>query len=599
MKDMINTTLSLFHAVERKDGGEVSLADEDTLAEGLVITSGAGWAKDRIIQHYLRNRLDGKGLNKTFHKSWKKVASSSRLELLVHQLVHYLTTYGTNFQSEIYIPAEILDLEGESIPVRVVKAYTREELVDKCTDLINSGVALKQETLESVIGLMLDLGCDLKKMSGSFKNKEATVFLYTLAGIIPSDPVDALRCIVYEATGSTLLIKDRNTIDALKQAQDGRKIRQTLKECGHEKMATIFNRYKPLFLAMKHLAKKDVNRISKLSKKHHMPLVQNPLNIATHKKIMKADEHWLTNATPYALLSALKACCARISGQERFTYLVRNGRMWADEAVRNYDTKVLTFNKNKIIKELKSRIGDVSDQLVYIPDGVEYGLPTSEKSFIGNFPKGTRITAKAVAAGVYWENAWGATDLDVSSMSVDGVKTGWNARYNDRENLIYSGDITYAPEGAVEYIRASGIKSDQLLLNNVYSGDNQCGYRIVVGTGDRITKQMMMNPSKVVVDAKTNSIKNETILGFFSQNGDNTSFTLVNAAGASGRVSGHNENTQRFIASLIDECRNAVTLNDVMIMLGYRLTNVEEDATINLSTNGLERDTLLKIFQPS
>ena len=35
--------------------------------------------------------------NSTFYKTWNDVTSKSRLHLLVDQLVHYMTTYGTDF----------------------------------------------------------------------------------------------------------------------------------------------------------------------------------------------------------------------------------------------------------------------------------------------------------------------------------------------------------------------------------------------------------------------------------------------------------------------------------------------------------------------
>ena len=52
---------------------------------------------------------------------------------------------------------------------------------------------------------------------------------------------------------------------------------------------------------------------------------------------------------------------------------------------------------------------------------------------------------------------------------------------------MYSGDITDAPSGAVEYLYANrGLKEPTLIKNNVFSGESNCQYKIIVGKGDHI-----------------------------------------------------------------------------------------------------------------
>ena len=94
-----------------------------------------------------------------------------------------------------------------------------------------------------------------------------------------------------------------------------------------------------------------------------------------------------------------------------------------------------------------------------------------------------------MAVGIYWEDAWGARDLDLSGLNIAG-KIGWNSDYNQGDgNLMYSGDITSAPNGAVEYLYANkGLKNPTLVQNNVYSGNNNCEYKIIVGKGDKINR---------------------------------------------------------------------------------------------------------------
>jgi hypothetical protein len=49
----------------------------------------------------------------------------------------------------------------------------------------------------------------------------------------------------------------------------------------------------------------------------------------------------------------------------------------------------------------------------------------------------------------------GEVDLDLSGLNIAG-KIGWNSAYNqDNGQLMYSGDMTSAPQGAVEYLYAT------------------------------------------------------------------------------------------------------------------------------------------------
>ena len=107
-----------------------------------------------------------------------------------------------------------------------------------------------------------------------------------------------------------------------------------------------------------------------------------------------------------------------------------------------------------------------------------------------------------MAVGIYWKNSWGAYDLDLSSLNVEG-KIGWNREFrNDDDSLMFSGDITNAPNGAVEYLYAKrGISCPTLVLNNVYNGEDECKYNIIVGRGDSITKKYMMNPNNLFLEA--------------------------------------------------------------------------------------------------
>jgi len=133
-------SLRLFNAVIRQESSDECFVSED----GFVIEPGALWAKDRIVEHYRQERLSGNDLNKTFHKSWAKIKQSSRFELWVEQIRHYLSTYGSDFQDEIYIPDEVLHVpDAKLLMYKVVRALSTDEMTGRCFDLLNSGIALK------------------------------------------------------------------------------------------------------------------------------------------------------------------------------------------------------------------------------------------------------------------------------------------------------------------------------------------------------------------------------------------------------------------------------------------------------------------------
>jgi hypothetical protein len=66
-------TLKLFNAVIAKKENEKPYVSE----LGFIIEPNAIWAKQRIVDYYTREQLNGNDLNKTFHKSWQKIKEST------------------------------------------------------------------------------------------------------------------------------------------------------------------------------------------------------------------------------------------------------------------------------------------------------------------------------------------------------------------------------------------------------------------------------------------------------------------------------------------------------------------------------------------
>jgi hypothetical protein len=145
-------TLKLFNGVVLKESEEKPFVSE----KGYIVESGALWAKDEIISFFENENLDGYGLNKTFHKSWNTILTSSRSDLWFEQIQHYVSTYGSDFQDEVYIPSEILEILEKKVVFKVIKAYPKEAMTQKCLELLQSGIALKEETINDVLSVLVD-----------------------------------------------------------------------------------------------------------------------------------------------------------------------------------------------------------------------------------------------------------------------------------------------------------------------------------------------------------------------------------------------------------------------------------------------------------
>lgn len=582
-------TLKLFNSVVLKETDEKPFISE----QGYIIEPGALWAKNEIVKFYKNEILDGYGLNKTFHKSWKTIFRSSREDLLLEQIRHYISTYGSNFQDEIYIPNEILEIPDTKVVFKVVKAYPREIMTQKCLELLQSGIALKEETINDILSILVD---ELSyKFSGNenIKNKEAVIKIADMYGVIPNDTLEFFRYIIYRATSESLLIKSKEVIDAIKNSNFNPAVQ--FEKFGLEKLAEIFNRFKPLFLAFKTKCPKTINKISKLSKVHHKPLVSNPLNYVTSIILNKEDDlHWLDNATPFALFRAISACHTRIQGQYAFAYRIRNGKSYiktnkvSGASWTNYDF-LLDYCKNRF---------NLDGKKFFLPQDVEYSLPTSEKMFVGNIPTGSKFFGETLAVGVYWENKWGAHDIDLSGLNIGG-KIGWNAEYKQGNgDLMYSGDITDAPNGAVEYLYAkNGLNEPTLVNSNVFSGQGNCEYKIIVGKGDQIDYNFMMNPNHLFLETKCQSVQNQTILGMLIPENGRQCFVVLNFGAGQCRVSGNSEITITATKALYQQWNNPLSLREILIAFGGEIVDNVENSDYNLSLDNLQRDSFINIFK--
>ena len=592
--------LKLFNSVL----SEQSNSDHKFLPEyGVYVPGDAVYAVDEIKTHLSQLKLSGQDLNKTFYKSWEKIQNSSRLQLAIDQIMHCMSTYGTNHEGEAYIPDGVLEIPGLKLKFSVIDTLSQDEVITKCLDLLCSGIALTEDTLKETFVILESFGYKFTGEEG-IRNKEANILIADKYQIYPKSPEEFLRYVLFKTTESTSLVKSKEIIAKIKASRTD--VSKMFKEFGETNLAPVFNRFKPLFLAFKSAHdnnSKVINKISKLSKTLHKPMLSNPVNQVTFIKLVSEDTHWLNNATVYALFKALSACYSRMKGQDTFAYRIRNGKSWFAENAVNVE--VCTHNYNFILFHLKTRIKG-EGKTVFIPNNVVYALPTSEKLFVGNIPTGTKFLGERLAAGIYWENSWGAVDLDLSGLNIGG-KIGWNADYHDDDRgLTYSGDLQDAPEGAVEYLHVDGGSdfSPTLVMNNVYNGDDNSEYKIIVGEGPDVTRAYMMDPNNLIAEVKTASVQNNTVLGMIipEQNGLDA-FVLLNFGAGNARVSGSSKVSMTATKALYQQWNNPLSLAGVLIDLGFDVLREKPDENkaitvdFNLEIDKLSKSTFIDLFK--
>lgn len=402
------------------------------------------------------------------------------VDLIHKQILHYIEIYGLGMPG-------LFDLEvteGKVLKVNYVSGVTDAWVRTELRDLLRTNAPVKN--VEDIKNLVVHLG--IVPLADDVANSELRIALYdpNRSGRF-SNGDDAVRYLCYKATGSTLLIKSKEVVAAV--ASYSRSVSVALFLDAHtEVLATVFNRHKRLIMAAKNgTTKMAINKISRLSKTKHVPVHE-----AFSKRFVSSALNG--NVASYAVLDSM-------SLRDRFKFLnllehkkmrrtedvfiIRNGKAHLEPNRPTYSVKDINKVIDEVVASLGRSLADLKNQNILLDPNVDYGLPISRKQTLGNLPFGTRIVtdSKNISAGIYWENEWGANDLDLSSIDTGGNRIGWGSysAYSDRD-IVYSGDVTYAPRGAMEFMTSkTSLNYPYGLLVNVYSGGSDASLELVVG----------------------------------------------------------------------------------------------------------------------
>lgn len=554
-------------------------------------------------------------MNATIHKSWAKVRDAPIEQLVFEQIMHYITTYGFEAlgiynESTVFIPhekLEIPDIEND-FHFRVIRGYTKAQLKKKLLVLLKTGIALKEETIADVVDVAMFVGLTKTDIE-TIKNREVKIALYDGLQTIPENPTEFLRYVIFKTTDSTLLIKSRKAIESIKE-KDNKNIIVLFKrykdEYGFERLAEIFYRFKPLFLAFRtnDTMKRYVNKIRRLAVKNHSPMNEDYLNSVTRRIARgKLNEDTLKKAlkkvSAFRKIRLAYALKYRTLNADSILYKIRNGKGYATEfsfSERTAAKRALDIVLKSLAKDVKK---NVDGKKIYIPDNISYSLPSSEKQYTGFFPSGTYIVVpKDMLVGVSWANEKGhRIDLDLSLIGTE--KYGWDARYRDGSDILFSGDMTTAGT-EVFYVKKQAERAFAVLLNYWnYNKEISVPYKIIVASEkrERLNRHRVVDPNSVLAVAAANINRKQKILGLLITTMTESRFYFAETSVGRNITSSNKEYIKQSKRYMTDFYMNMISLKDVLEMAGAKFTTNKKKCDIDLSPETLEKDTIINLLK--
>lgn len=563
--------------------------------------------------------LCGEKANAAFHKSWTVVQDSPMQLLVLQQIIHYITTYGFEElgiyrQDAVYIPAEVLELPvvQADLPLIVIKAMTAQEILGRLTRL-GSGIALAQETLDDMMTIIKANAYD-RALAHKIGNRELRALLYDFYGLAPTDPVEFLRHLTVQLTGESLLIKNDNLIGKIKKA-DG-KVLDNLLEAAPDTLASIFFRFKPLFLALKSISsnKTFFNRLRKQADQLHQPLPEDYLNSITarikHRSLdLDALEARVKKATIFRKIRLAYALRQRLQAGDSIVYRVRNGRgwvtgfEWADE-LADVTQQALEMVLGAIAGDIEK---NVSGKTIYIPAHVHYALPATEKQFTGYLPTGSYISVpQDMIVGIHWTNTDKRVDLDLSVIGESG-KIGWDAAYRTEErSVLFSGDMTDAPppQGASElfYLKQAEQEARLLIVNyfNFQTGDEvPCRLLAAREKPENFKKNYMVDVSHIVAAAQLKLTRKQTILGLIAQIGGENRIYFAQVSIGNSITARHGSQSTQVRKYLVRSLVDSLDFRDSLRRAGATVVAEKPEGDyIDLSPERLDKTTIINLINP-
>ena len=553
----------------------------DCISKGYVLHPGCNYERIASYMESLPHNL-----NTTFYKSFREVMSKSREVLWMEQCIHYASTYGTGHTGTSFVfndnPEQIDFTECE-----IIEPITLAEITGKIQDMLNSGIALKNDTLNDIFELISEFQIELDL--SDVKNREFLIRYHISIGVPFDTPEETLQAINFIITDSVCIVKDPATLIAYRNfaeesylRNDFKYVEESFNSHSLEIWASIFNRYKPLFLALRNSPLRPmINKISKLSKSFHLPM-KMPMSteFLTPKYINSPSEfaeakHWLMrNVKDMSIFELVKyhnAIQKRKQGDFIDTINIRNGKSWVKKTSWNLDSMSrmnLDSLRYVITRQIRKKVEyKLNWKNIIVPSDLKIALPTSEKNFIGTLPIGSYIDVKPednLIVGIYWKGKDGAEDLDLSFTDIDGNTVSWcNSYHDERNNIVYSGDMTSARPDAAEYLLFRNNMPNGVFTCNSYYAEPESKYTFIVARlpkSGNFGHNHMVNPNDIIFQTPLVMTGAQMSMAVYVDG----RFIFTDRATGKNRVAQAGVTTRDLIQSQIDMSKMALTLNDYM-----------------------------------
>lgn len=634
-QEQVSAFVRLFKAAPASTGSSELTTANDAVDSGLIFID-----KDRnvlplipsVLVHIAKEFYGNESLlfNQTFYKSFATTRDASPYKLLFDQLAHYMTTYGAEsvgVKMPAYVPIQSLELPenmfNENFKAVVIQILPDENCIAMFDNYLKNLTAPSENILEHVKNL---LPC-AKIATDDIKSFEVQIIKHDMDGTVPSNPISQLRYLVYTLTGSTLIIKNRTMRESIKNSAKKNDLTayNILKKCERSQLASIFLRYKPIFLALK--AHKDcaplINTLRRLADLYHKPLSNVSLQNFTSLVTLEDKAKVLIAASNRDLVKVLNSLYNRMIVNEATpgVFAIRNGRTFIKENGVLPAGDLLNRDANMVLDLLVSRLTPIlKGKKFFLPEYIHYTVPTTEKQFIGDIPYGTCISADlegAFTAGVHWfDQEDTRVDIDLHMNSATR-HFGWNGSYRDGSEVLYTGDQTAAPlpNGAAEAYWFTPTEEEPFIVTaNLYSGPRETKFKFFMngvkptfnethGMYGRQSSNYTYNPNDSLfppVPMKFVKDASDMTLGIFI--GDN--FYFYGGTLSSGIVP--NDNYQSFIKGLSAQIQSKADLRTLLIQCGAIiipndevLSQLEEEEiakVISLAPEAITAETLFDII---
>ena len=576
----------------------------------------------------------GTSINSTFYASFDKVTAKSRLELFVDQVIHYMGTYGREaigLEPITIVPMDkiiVPDVDTSKLKITVIRVVSDEEIIS----LVDHSFRTVARPAADIVRYLTQLADLTTVPEKDVKSFELQVVLNDVRGTVPHDPKGFLRYLIYKTTGETLIINNQTTVSNIKIAAEasGLVAYNLFKKADLVGLSSIFLRYKNIFLAFKahRCCSPIINKLRRMANTYHKPLredrIQNYFQLVMNGEV-HAARMTIADADLGTLVKLFNVILQRFGHDENFdgVFNVRNGRSFcrANAYKPLSRNEVEAFNREyvflytQIVKKVRPH---VLGKVFYIPDYVDYTMPTSEKQFIGNFPWGTVFHVingpynplEHAVIGVQWENVEKhRVDIDLHAFTADGYHFGWDSDfYDDCGEVIYSGDMTNAPPpyGAAEAFFVKGMKVPVVFTVQKFCGPANVDFRFVVSDEDTSTdedevRNCVMDPNNLLFAPVPLQFHNTSgmTLGFF----DKGDFYLYSGNLSNGAVP--HMHFPKYVSGIVLQQENKLKMHEILQSAGATIIRTPADRAeyeknglqvINLSPEMLSNGTLMNVL---